>query len=185
MGGFRAGGRRLRGGDVHDHHVPELLGGRERLDVLADAGDRLPRRLHGCHARRVGETLDHVAGGHDRAGPQPALHLGEEAGRPVEQLRRDRPALPPHASGLVAEPAGANVVTAHDEIAEVHEIEPREGLERGHEADRLDGPALECREPRHHRRRHAPLRADEPQTDASASHGGGFRGWGGLEPLNS
>jgi hypothetical protein len=104
--------------------------------------DRRPRGLDDrCH-RPVGEAADAVAGGHERAGPEPRLDLREEVLGAGEQLRRDRPTLGPHPAGLVREPAATDIVAADDEVREVDEPEPREGIQRGHEPHGVDrGPA--------------------------------------------
>jgi hypothetical protein len=102
--------------------------------------------------------------GDERAGTQPRLDFSEEPGGVGEQFRRDGPALRPHALGLVTEPPRADVVAADDDVGEINEREPREGVECGDDAHGVDRPAAQGRQTRHQRRGDAPLRPDEPET---------------------
>ena len=160
--------RRLGGGDVDHHHVAETVGTGEGLDIGPHAVDRLSGSLHAGRDRVVGQFTDLVARGHDRARPQAAFRLGEEVGGTVEQFRHDRAAVGPHAAGLVGQPARPDVVAAHDDVSEVDQVDPGEGIERGDEPHRLDRAAGQVCQPRDRGGGHAPLGPDEPQTDTAA-----------------
>ena len=150
----------------------QLLLAAERLEVVLNrriASRGVSRRV--CSVRsRPGQPRNRGADVEERPGTKSLVDPLEFGFVPLKNLGSDRPAFGVHPQGFVVQRAGANVVPADDQVLPIQQVQPGELGQGTDQPGRVDLPLFQGGQPGHRRGRHAPLGANEPESDTGTGH---------------